>query len=253
MSKVVDFILEKSKEVKDRRISVKSFLHREKFNSSYSDNPNISMQSIPLDPNTLDSQPYLFTRETEKSDTSILLIKGLDLYSSFVSAEIFRTQIKLLKSKDIGEKIKIVHIFCFEEQFSSAQYLADLKTESTFLIDFSEVKNLDRFIVSCVNYQESTYHSKEKVAGSIKNGQISFEKHIPENHIIEKKNPDQMIKSTFKLGVSEEQKAEKDRLILPHYKQREIDEMEKKEINDLEEQYDLGIDDEQDEDDDFDV
>jgi hypothetical protein len=252
-SQVMQFVFDKNKDAKDRKIVLKCFLRP--IDSELPDNlpSNVSVQNVSPKELLNDSAAFAFGSDDEKSDAAVLVISGMEMYSWFATPEKLREQMRILKSKDFSEKLKIIHLFCFGDQFATLKHLAVLKEESTFLINFSKATNLNKFTVDCVSYQESANPSKEKISGSMKNGLLSFEKYVPQNHIVEKKNPDQLIKSTFKLGLSEEQKAEKDRQILPFYKQKQIEEMRKKESDDIDEQFDLGIDDEQDEDDDFDV
>ena len=252
-SQVIQFILDKNKDVKDRKIVFKIFLGPLNSESLENIPSNVTIQKVGSKYPLEDSDDFVFGSETEKSDASVLLISGLELYSWFASPEKFRNQIKIFKSRDFGDKLKIIHLFIFADQIANPKYLSILREECTFLIDFSKATSMNKFTADCVSYQETTNASKEKISGSMKNGLIVFEKYVPQNQVIEKKNPDQLIKTTFKLGLSEEQKAEKGKQVLPFYKQKQIDEMKKKENTNLEEQFDLGIDDEQDEDDDFDV
>jgi len=252
-AQIAGFILDKNKDVKDRKISYKVFLRPLEKEPANNTSSNLNLQQIGGKSFPNESGEFPFGTKNDKTDASVLLVAGLELYSWFVGPDKLRQQMRILKSKDFGDKLKIIHLFVFADQFASPQHLAILKEECTFLMDFTKASNTSKFTVDCVNYQEAGNPSKEKIGGSLKSGVITFEKYVPQNYVIEKKNPDQLIKTTFRLGLSEEQKVQKEKQILPFYKQKQIEEMKKKETDDVDEQYDLGIDDEQDECDDFDV
>lgn len=92
----------------------------------------------------------------------------------------------------------------------------------------------------------------EKIEGSYLNNGFIFQKYIPSNHVIKAINPDKLIKSTFKLGLSENEINVKNWIILPHFKAKQIEQMQTATLLPLDVEW-LPTDEEQDDDEDLDV
>jgi len=182
-----------------------------------------------------------------------LIINGLEKAISFMQdkARIFKF-ISLLKSKEI-KNLRSVNLFLLKDQLdiSIYTYIASVCNNEVVikLDDDINVRNfeVDYFFKEPSGFSESYIF---EVQLDFVKETVILEEAKENKEIIQETNPDKLVEGgTFSMGLTDQQRKMKDQVLLPHMElikhYEDDDEEEQEEI--------LGVDDEQDEDEDVDV
>lgn len=183
----------------------------------------------------------LTIKPVSRTVKSVMILQGMECFLNYSTMGPKETLEKVLDNYQ--EQTKQIFIFLFQDQLMSPTNLDSLIKCSHFVFDFS-TKPKDQF--TFISFSEYRVPQTQSLKFSIVPGDIKIEVYVDQNTVIEKKNPDQLIQSTFKLGVNEQDQENKSRLVLPHFKDKQIEEM--KERAQKEEEEDKGEFDEEQED-----
>lgn len=253
----VAFMISRNKDNKDRNLIIIDFTSKVIDNPSISGTSNVHHHKVNLHQIPQSFTDLIEKYITDKTKKNVVIILGLEIYLNVINDSQAADLYDILNNGGLNSSVRSLQIMLLPDQLLIPDRLKHLQKVINFTLDFRSVDHFDKFTLFAVNYQDNGINIKEQISGSFKDNILALSKYVPENIVIEKKDPDKLIKSTFKLGMSETEKVTKDKLILPYYQEKQIKEMEEKVMrgdeDDEEDEIELGIDDEVDEDEDLDV
>jgi hypothetical protein len=180
---------------------------------------------------------------------TVIVILGLEVLSLGKTDGQLAEFVGQWKEWQLGSKAKFLHFIVFEDQIVSLKARKALRSSAKLVVDFSEAHSTDKFPVWGFQLSDTAPHSFERVEGHIKDGLLGFGKWPDEERLSKVTNPDKTIGSSFKLALTDKEREEKNRVILPYMKK----DTEEPATAPLEEEDDLPIDEEMDPEDDYDV
>lgn len=242
-------LIEKNKGLKDREISIVDFgLSDSGLKNRYMSESTVVFKELSPIGSDKPITDEINSTLSNKSKRNVVILLGLEIVLNLLGKEKGIKLINSLKSESLDKSIRSLHILCFPDQLVYKSIKNDLQSIINFLFDFQNVSDFVNFTLPVVNFHETAIISKEIVSGTFKDGQVYLKKYVPENTVIEEKNPDELIKTTFKLGINENNKSNKEKMILPYFQEKQIKEMKERiTVNDSneEEEINLGVDDEE--------
>lgn len=254
------FLVDKNKDNKDRNIYIIDFTARKLNGSVISGAPNTHYCRMNLSHLGHGFAELVNKCLADKTKKNVVIVLGFEIYINLLSESKVAEVFEAIHSESLDQSVRSLHLLMLPDQLLVSMNLKKLQRILDFTLDFRGVDHFDKFSLFAVNYQESSINVKEKISGVFKDGGLMLSKFVTENTVIEQKDPDKLIKSTFKLGISDKEKTNKDKLVLPYYQEKQVKEMEEKVLrgdeqddDDDDEQVELGVDDEVDEDEDLDV
>ena len=245
----LDFIIKPYKASSDLKIEIISLRPIEPILATI-DSSSKSIIINEIIPESSKSNYDNLSTKISESKAQIILIVGFEILSflnQFSSADIFASS---LKNNTSTQKSKFVHFVCFTDQFRDFYYQKSIRNAASFIIDFSSAKTFDKFNVDCFQFSDVGFNVYEKIGGNCSNNNLILSKLIDQKAPVKMTNPDKMMSTTFKLGISDSEREQKDKVVLPYLKNQEII---KEQETGNEEDLEFELDDEQDPDDDFDV
>lgn len=245
---LIEFILKSYKNSDEKKVDLICFRPKEAIVNNYKSSKSIITHEIAIE--EFESVLDLIKKSIEECKSSIIVFLGIELLTFHKNNDCFLKMTDLIKNGLFGAKIKFVHFVCFFDQFSSYHFLKALKSSVNFIFDFSDSKKDGKFLIDCHQISDTGFNIYEKIETLIDSNGMTFSRIDDDKKIVKKVDPDKMMSTTFKLGISEQEKNEKDKIILPYIKEKEQNNDHK--ISD-EDTLELEIDEEQDVDDDFDV
>ena len=158
-----------------------------------------------------------------KDDLVILNIFHHELENLCKDGRDLMTRLDELRTSALLPNLNYINVFMYTDQCNDESLLTECFMGSNFVFDFRP-KDIDKKkLVDLYNnkhpnirsiFQKSTFEFTHSI--------IRFLKYVPKNHVVEDKNPDDVFATTFKLGVNEEVKRERDALVLPFHKHSEV-------------------------------
>lgn len=190
---------------------------------------------------------------SDATKPSFLIINGFEKSFSYInSTKTAFNLINFFKSKEL-KNLRSVNFFVIRDQLSTQiyKYLVSIcNSEVSIGSDESNELMMNQFEVNYYFKEISGFSESyiyEITIDHVKET-VSLEEAKRNREVIQEMDPDKLVKGTFSMGLSESQKQQKDNVLLPH-----IELIKHYEESDEEEDQILGVDDEQDEDEDVDV
>ena len=205
----------------------------------------ISMRDI-MGLSTEQDLQKIFNRVTPKSSKSVHIIWDLDhLLNCFeisFQAIIINSIFETLRSA------KYLFVFANGGDIMSQKTKNLLQQKCILMLDSSMSRIIgNQTKVDAYLYESYGAWKKEIQRVDIRNlGDIGFTKHILENTVLREKNPDDFVKTTFKIGMNEGEKRQRRRVRMP-YEKIKIEEDEEEEMEEEEEEDEIQLVDEEDE------
>ena len=187
----------------------------------------------------------------------ILLIEGLEILSSRVPEKDLIKAISDISTSSKANSVKLVIFFGCVDLLSRDALIA-LKQVSNLTLDFSQ-KSSENLLCRISEQSNTGLQVIENCTLVAGDGGLSF---IPIKAVKDaqpKKDLDELFQGTFKMGINAQEMSQKKEVVLPHFKEKQIQEMKEAKISELEIdgaddwEEGWGVDPEQDEDEDLDV
>ena len=106
----------------------------------------------------------------------------------------------------------------FADQVEDKVKLFELQQKCSFVMNFSVKLSGDNLFEALSLESYGAWKKEILQMNTDSLGMLSFAKYVPENTIVKEKNPDDYMHTTFKLGLNNQDKKQKGKLVLPYKK-----------------------------------
>ena len=176
--------------------------------SSYKEH-QVSISTLMKDTNTL------FQTSHQLKGKIINLVLGSEVWLNSLPD---CSHIQSLRDSHFPEKSKYMFYVTFADQVEDKVKLFELKQKCSFVMNFSVKLSGDNLFEALSLESYGAWKKEILQMNTDSLGMLSFAKYVPENTIVKEKNPDDYMHTTFKLGLNNQDKKQKGKLVLPYKK-----------------------------------